>query len=84
MAHVGKVVIGSVPAAVLGLLLDDWAHDNFYSAYTVAAMLILYGIIFIVIERYNRRRKERVLGMVEKPIGKHGRVKRLIRMIQKQ
>ena len=70
----GMVVIGSVPAAVLGLLLDDWAHDNFYSAYTVAAMLILYGIIFIVIERYNRRRKERVLGMVEKPIGKHGRV----------
>ena len=60
--------------SVLGLLLDDWAHDNFYSAYTVAAMLILYGIIFIVIERYNRRRKERVLGMVEKPIGKHGRV----------
>ena len=47
----GMVVIGSVPAAVLGLLLDDWAHDNFYSAYTVAGMLILYGISFIVIER---------------------------------
>ena len=52
------MVIGSVPAAVLGLLLDDWAHDSFYSsAYTVAAMLILCGIIFIVIGRYNRRRK---------------------------
>lgn len=70
----GMVVIGSIPAAVFGLLLDDWAHDNFYSAYTVAAMLIFYGIIFIVIERYNRRRKERVLGVVEEPIGKHGRV----------
>lgn len=70
----GMVVIGSIPAAFFGLLLDDWAHDNFYSAFTVAAMLILYGIIFIVIERYNRRRKERVLGTVEKPIGKHGRV----------
>lgn len=73
----GMVVIGSIPAAVLGLLFDDWAHDNFYSAYTVAAMLILYGIIFIVIERYNRHRKERVLGMVEEPIGKHGRVEPL-------
>lgn len=70
----GMVVIGSIPAAFFGLLLDDWAHDNFYSAFTVAAMLILYGIIFIVIERYNRRRKERVLDAVEKPIGKHGRV----------
>ena len=70
----GMVVIGSIPAAFFGLLLDDWAHDNFYSAFTVAAMLILYGIIFIVIERCNRRRKERVLGTVEKPIGKHGRV----------
>lgn len=70
----GMVVIGSIPAAFFGLLLDDWAHDNFYSAFTVAAMLILYGIIFIVIERYNRCRKERVLGTVEKPIGKHGRV----------
>lgn len=70
----GMVVIGSIPAAFFGLLLDDWAHDNFYSAFTVAAMLILYGIIFIVIERYNRRRKECVLGTVEKPIGKHGRV----------
>ncbi len=70
----GMVVIGSIPAAFFGLLLDDWAHDNFYSAFTVAAMLILYGIIFIVIERYNRRRKERVLDTVEKPIGKHGRV----------
>lgn len=70
----GMVVIGSIPAAFFGLLLDDWAHDNFYSAFTVAAMLILYGIIFIVIERYNRRRKERVLSTVEKPIGKHGRV----------
>lgn len=70
----GMVVIGSIPAAFFGLLLDDWAHDNFYSAFTVAAMLILYGIIFIAIERCNRRRKERVLGTVEKPIGKHGRV----------
>ena len=70
----GMVVIGSIPAAVLVLLLDDWAHDNFYSAYTVAAMLILYGIIFSVIERFNRRRRLRVLGQTEEPIGKHGRV----------
>lgn len=70
----GMVVIGSIPAAVFGLLLDDWVHDHFYSAYTVAAMLIVYGIIFIVIERYNRHRKERILNEGERPLGKHARV----------
>ncbi len=69
----GMVVIGSIPAAILGLALDDWVHDHFYSAYTVAAMLILYGIIFIVIEAYNRRRKERILAGLEQPRGKHAR-----------
>lgn len=69
------VIIGSIPAAVLGLLLDDWVHDHFYSAWTVAAMLILYGIIFIVIERYNRRRKAAVLATPLEPArGKHARV----------
>lgn len=70
----GMVVIGSIPAACLGLLLDDWVHDHFYSAYTVAAMLILYGIIFIVIERYNRCRARAVLEPAEAPRGKHARV----------
>lgn len=69
----GMVVIGSVPAAVLGLALDDWVHDHFYSAYTVAAMLILYGIIFIVIEAYNLKRKLAVLGEADQLRGKHAR-----------
>ena len=69
----GMVVIGSVPAAVLGLLLDDWVHDHFYNAYTVAAMLILYGIIFIVLEAHNRKRARAVIESAEKPRGKHAR-----------
>lgn len=50
----GMVVIGCVPAAVVGMLLDDWVHDHFYNAVVVASMLILYGIVFIVMERRNR------------------------------
>lgn len=69
----GMVVIGSIPAAVLGLALDDWVHDHFYSAYTVAAMLILYGIIFIVIEAYNRKRARRVLAEASQARGRHAR-----------
>lgn len=43
-----KIIIACIPAAVLGLLLDDWMEAHLYNAYVVAAMLILYGILFIV------------------------------------
>lgn len=69
----GMVIIGSVPAAVLGLALDDWVHDHFYNAYTVAAMLILYGIIFIVLEAHNRKRARAVIESAGQPRGKHAR-----------
>ena len=52
----GMVAIGCIPAAVVGLLLDDWVHERFYNAFVVAAMLIVYGIIFILLERRNSRR----------------------------
>ena len=45
-----KIIIACIPAAVLGLLLDDWMEAHLYNAYVVAAMLILYGILFIVLE----------------------------------
>ena len=52
----GKVLVGSIPAAIVGLLLDDWLDSMFYNYQTVAITLILYGVLFIVIERYNRSR----------------------------
>ncbi len=61
----GMVVIGCVPAAVVGFALDDWVSDHFYSAYTVAAMLILYGIVFIVLERRNRKKREECIAQLQ-------------------
>ncbi len=49
-----RVAVACVPSAVLGFLFDDWLEANFGSPLTVAAMLIIYGIAFIVIERRNR------------------------------
>ena len=46
----GLVVVSCTPAAVVGLSLDDFFNEHFYSAWTVAVALIVYGIIFIVIE----------------------------------
>ena len=52
-----KVMIGVVPAAVLGFLFDDWLNDHFYNYLTVAVMLVVYGILFIVIENRNQGRQ---------------------------
>jgi len=49
-----KVLVGVLPAAILGILFDDWLNDKFYNYQTVALMLIIYGILFIVIENRNK------------------------------
>lgn len=45
-----KIIAACIPAAVLGLLLDDWMDAHLYNAYVVAAMLIVYGVLFILVE----------------------------------
>jgi undecaprenyl-diphosphatase len=54
-----KVIVGSIPAAVIGLLLDDWITDHFFNAVVVAMALIFYGVAFIVIERVKSRTEGR-------------------------
>ncbi len=50
-----KVVVGCIPAGVLGILFDDWLEAHFGTPYTIAAMLILYGMLFILVENWNKR-----------------------------
>ena len=57
----GMVVVGCMPAAVIGLLFDDWVNEHFYNKVTVAAMLIVYGIVFIIMENRNSSRKQEAL-----------------------
>ncbi len=52
-----KVIIAVIPAGVLGVLLDDFLDAHFYNFITVAIALIVYGILFIVIEKINKKRK---------------------------
>lgn len=49
-----KIAVACLPAAVFGLLLDDWLDAHLYNAYVVAAMLVLYGVLFIVLENRNQ------------------------------
>lgn len=49
-----KIVIACVPAAVFGFLLDDWMDAHLYNGYVVSATLIVYGILFIMLENRNQ------------------------------
>lgn len=56
----GKVVIGCIPAGVLGFLLDDWLDAHLYNGYVVAATLIIYGVLFIFVENSADHRSVQV------------------------
>ena len=49
----GKILVACLPAAVIGILFDDWLDEHLYNSVVVALALIIYGIIFIVIESKN-------------------------------
>ena len=46
-----KVVVAALPAAIIGLFLDDWFEVHFYNLVSVAIMLIIYGVAFIYLEK---------------------------------
>lgn len=51
-----KIVVACIPAAIVGLTLDDWLNEHLYNAVVVAIMLILVGVAFIYIENQNKGR----------------------------
>ncbi|HAB93972.1 MAG TPA: undecaprenyl-diphosphatase [Lachnospiraceae bacterium] len=55
-----KVLVGCIPAAVVGILADDWIDEHLYTPQVVAIMLIVVGIAFIVIETLNTNKVPRV------------------------
>ena len=55
-----KIAIACVPAAVIGILFDDFIETYLNSPMIIAMTLILYGIIFIVVENINDKKSDRV------------------------
>ncbi len=60
-----KVIVGCLPAAIAGLLLDSWMEANLMNWFVVAVTLIAYGIWFIWIEDKNKTRQPRIDSMAE-------------------
>lgn len=53
-----KVLVAEIPAGIIGLLFEDVINDYLYGPMVVAAALIVYGVLFILIE--NRRRTPKI------------------------
>lgn len=71
-----KIVVGSIPAAIVGILLDNWFEQHVMNNgkvgyIVVAAALIVYGVVFIVMEAVNRRR----IADAQPPRGRHAACK---------
>ncbi|MBQ9698540.1 MAG: undecaprenyl-diphosphate phosphatase [Acidaminococcaceae bacterium] len=49
----GKIIVACLPAAIIGILFDDWMEENFFTPEVVALTLIAYGFLFAIIENYN-------------------------------
>lgn len=60
-----KILVACVPAAVVGILFDDKLDELFYNYQTVAMALIVFGILFIVIEYQNKGMKIKVNSIAE-------------------
>ena len=59
-----KVVVAILPSAIIGIPFDDWMDAHLHTAPVVAAMLVIYGVAFIAIERrQNPHRRARIAGV---------------------
>ena len=60
-----KVVVACIPGAIVTILFDDFIEANLHTSYVIAATLILYGIIFIVVEKLNKNKQAKVNEVTE-------------------
>lgn len=55
---IAKVILACIPAGVIGILFDDKLNEIFYNWQTVAVTLIIYGVFFILIEIWNKKKNK--------------------------
>ena len=61
-----KVIVACIPAIIIGILgIDEWVDEHFYNPWVIAVALITFGIAFIVVENWNKKRKPKVKSIDE-------------------
>lgn len=60
-----KIAVSCVPAAIIGVLFDDKIDELFYKYWVVAISLIVFGVLFIIIENKNRNKTPKINSISE-------------------
>lgn len=60
-----KICVSCIPAIVVGLLFEDYADEHFYNFYSVAIALIVFGILFILVEKLICKGKESEVNSID-------------------
>lgn len=60
-----KIVVACIPAAIIGILFDDIFNELFYNYVTVAIALIVFGILFLVVETANKNKSSKINSLGE-------------------
>ena len=59
------VLLSIIPSGLVGVLFDDWMEAHLHTGTVVAAALIVYGVAFLLVERYNARREPQITGVYD-------------------
>ena len=60
-----KVAVACVPSAIMGILFDDFLEAHLQTPIVISIMLIFYGVLFIIIENWNKKRVATTTALVD-------------------
>lgn len=60
-----KIMVSCLPAIIIGLPFNDFIEEKFNNWFVVSLMLIIYGVLFLVIEDYNKKRTAQINSIAE-------------------
>ena len=55
-----KILVSCLPAIIIGLPFDDFIEEKFNNWFVVAVMLMVYGVLFLLVEDYNEKRTVKI------------------------
>ena len=61
-----KIIVACIPAAIIGIKFDDYIEEHFYNYFVISLALIIFGILFIIIENKNKESHKKLVDSIDK------------------
>lgn len=61
-----KIIVACIPAAIIGIKFDDFIEEHFYNYFVISLALIIFGILFIIIENKNKESNKKLVDSIDK------------------